>query len=153
MVPLNGQTPTFASRDSSERRALIGGVDSDTRKASMACDYKVCSSHWEQVQFLPNQFIEKTTRLPLPEDRLSAVEWGHGLPLCLYLLKGFSMLVLSRRPNEVIRIGDDIKITVTKLRDGRAWIGVDAPKHIKVVREEIRLAINTEATATDSDCD
>ena len=63
------------------------------------------------------------------------------------------MLVLSRRPNEVIRIGDDIKITVTKLRDGRAWIGVDAPKHIKVVREEIRLAINTEATATDSDCD
>ena len=78
---------------------------------------------------------------------------GGTKPPCLYLLKGFSMLVLSRRPNEVIRIGDDIKITVTKLRDGRAWIGVDAPKHIKVVREEIRLAINTEATATDSDCD
>lgn len=63
------------------------------------------------------------------------------------------MLVLSRKPNEVIRIGDDIKITVTKLRDGRVWLGVDAPKHIKVDREEIRLAINTEAAATDSDCD
>ena len=64
---------------------LIGGVDSDTRKASMACDYKVCSSHWEQVQFLPNQINEKTTRLPLPEDRRSAVEWGHEAPLFISL--------------------------------------------------------------------
>ena len=63
------------------------------------------------------------------------------------------MLVLSRRPNEVIRIGDDIKITVAKLRDGRVWIGIDAPEHIKVDREEVRVAINTKAAANDSDCD
>ncbi len=50
------------------------------------------------------------------------------------------MLILSRRNNEVICIGDDIKITVTKLRDGRVWLGIDAPKHIKVDREEIREA-------------
>lgn len=63
------------------------------------------------------------------------------------------MLILSRRPNEVIRIGDDIKITVTKLRDGRVWLGIDAPKHIKVDREEIRVAINAEQAKADSDCD
>jgi carbon storage regulator len=50
------------------------------------------------------------------------------------------VLILSRRNNEVICIGDDIKITVTKLRDGRVWLGIDAPKHIKVDREEIREA-------------
>lgn len=48
------------------------------------------------------------------------------------------MLILSRLPNEVIRIGDDIKITVTKLSRGRVWIGVDAPKNIQVDREEVR---------------
>jgi carbon storage regulator len=61
--------------------------------------------------------------------------------------------VLSRKPNEVIRIGDDIKITVTKLSSGRVWIGVEAPKHIKVDRKEIRDKINAEKSATDSDCD
>lgn len=63
------------------------------------------------------------------------------------------MLVLSRRLNEVIRIGDEIKLTVTKLRDGRVWIGIDAPIHIKIDREEVREKINAQAAETDSDCD
>ena len=37
------------------------------------------------VRIQPHQFNEKTTRLPLPEDRRSAVEWGHEAPLFISL--------------------------------------------------------------------
>lgn len=48
------------------------------------------------------------------------------------------MLILTREIGEAITIGDDIVITVLK-GDGaqRCKLGVDAPKHVKVQREEI----------------
>ena len=48
------------------------------------------------------------------------------------------MLVLGRRVNETIKIGDDVTITLVAIRslyDVR--IGIDAPKHIKIVRGEL----------------
>lgn len=47
------------------------------------------------------------------------------------------MLVLTRRPGENIRIGDNIVITVLKIGPGQVKIGVDAPPSVVVHREEI----------------
>lgn len=48
------------------------------------------------------------------------------------------MLILTRRPREIIRIGDDIEIEVLSLcRKGVVRLGITAPKDISVHREEI----------------
>lgn len=47
------------------------------------------------------------------------------------------MLVLNRRNGESVCIGDDIKITIVDLRNGKVRIGIDAPKAVKVHREEV----------------
>ena len=63
------------------------------------------------------------------------------------------MLILSRKKNESIMIGVDIRITVTEIRGDKVRIGVAAPRHIVVHRQEIYEAIQKENAATDSDCD
>ncbi len=47
------------------------------------------------------------------------------------------MLVLSRKQQETIRIGDQITITIVKLHGNRVRLGIDAPKNIEVLRGEI----------------
>lgn len=47
------------------------------------------------------------------------------------------MLVLSRKVNEVVRISDDIKITVVSVNQGRVRLGIEAPQEIPVHRQEI----------------
>ena len=47
------------------------------------------------------------------------------------------MLVLSRKPSERIRIGDNIWITVVRIGPNNVRLGVDAPKSLAIVREEI----------------
>lgn len=47
------------------------------------------------------------------------------------------MLVLTRKDGETIVIGDNIKITVVKSRNGQAKIGIVAPPEVKVFREEL----------------
>ena len=54
------------------------------------------------------------------------------------------MLVLSRRNQEAIRIGNDIVITVVSIQGDRVRLEVDAPKEIPVHREEIYRAIQLE---------
>jgi carbon storage regulator len=63
------------------------------------------------------------------------------------------MLVLSRKVEERIRIGQEITIVVTRISKDKVSIGVDAPKHIEIHREEIYEAIKAAEAATDSDCD
>lgn len=48
------------------------------------------------------------------------------------------MLVLSRKIDEKIIIGDDVVITVTEIRNGKVRLGIDAPEHVPVDRMEIR---------------
>lgn len=55
------------------------------------------------------------------------------------------MLVLSRKKNETIHIGDDIKIVVVEIRGDKARIGIDAPKEVPVHRDEVYRAIHAEA--------
>lgn len=47
------------------------------------------------------------------------------------------MLVLTRHKNEQIRIGDDIIVRVCDVNRGQVKIGIDAPPHVTVHREEI----------------
>ncbi len=51
------------------------------------------------------------------------------------------MLVLSRRKNASIKIGDDITIHVVEIRGDVVRIGIDAPKDIPVHRQEVYDAI------------
>ena len=51
------------------------------------------------------------------------------------------MLVLSRRADETIVVGDGIRITVLDVRGDKVRIGVDAPQDVSVHREEVWRAI------------
>jgi carbon storage regulator CsrA len=46
------------------------------------------------------------------------------------------MLVLSRKPLESIRIGENIRVQLLRIEGGRVRIGIDAPGY-RIVREEI----------------
>lgn len=48
------------------------------------------------------------------------------------------ILVLSRRLDESILIGEDIVVTVVDIRDGKVRLGITAPVEIEVDRREIR---------------
>jgi carbon storage regulator len=47
------------------------------------------------------------------------------------------MLVLSRKVNEKVMIGDDIVVTIVKVDRNQVRIGISAPGHVPVYREEI----------------
>jgi len=57
------------------------------------------------------------------------------------------MLILSRKTNEKIMIGDDISISIIEIRGDQVRIGVDAPKSVKVFRQEVFDAIRAENKA------
>jgi carbon storage regulator CsrA len=48
------------------------------------------------------------------------------------------MLVLTRKLDESIRIGDDIKITVLRVKGNTVRIGIEAPRDVRVVRNELK---------------
>lgn len=47
------------------------------------------------------------------------------------------MLVLLRKPGEAIQIGPNILVTLVSLEKNRARVGIEAPRHIVVDREEV----------------
>lgn len=47
------------------------------------------------------------------------------------------MLVLSRRLNEVLMIGDDVVVTILGICGDQVRIGIDAPREVSVHREEV----------------
>lgn len=47
------------------------------------------------------------------------------------------MLVLTRRAGESIMIGDDVTVTILEMRGDQIRVGIDAPRHVKVNREEV----------------
>ena len=57
------------------------------------------------------------------------------------------MLILSRKINEKIMIGDEISVSIIEVRGEQVRIGVDAPKTVKVFRQEVFEAIKAENKA------
>lgn len=54
------------------------------------------------------------------------------------------MLILSRKAGQVIRIGNDIFISVIAIKGNRIEIGITAPKELPVHREEVFASIRAE---------
>lgn len=61
------------------------------------------------------------------------------------------MLVLTRKANEQILIGDDIKITLVRVRGNSVRVGIEAPRDVRVVRGELarKLEPQDEALAVE----
>lgn len=54
------------------------------------------------------------------------------------------MLILNRKQNECIMVGDDVRIMVVEIRDDKVRIGIDAPTDIPVHRREVYDRIRQE---------
>jgi carbon storage regulator len=61
------------------------------------------------------------------------------------------MLVLTRRPYEVIRVAKDVRIVVLGVKGFRVRIGIEAPLDIAVDREEIYLRKQAELSQAHAD--
>ncbi len=48
------------------------------------------------------------------------------------------MLVLSRKEGEKLSVGDDVVISVLKIRGRRVTLGIEAPDGVKIVRCELK---------------
>lgn len=56
------------------------------------------------------------------------------------------MLVLSRKKDEKIRIGDKITLMIIEIRGDKVRLGIDAPRDVTVHREEVYDAIRRESS-------
>ena len=61
------------------------------------------------------------------------------------------MLILTRRVGETVMIGDDVTITVLGVKGNQVRVGINAPKHVAVHREEIYERIKREQQGGGSD--
>lgn len=57
------------------------------------------------------------------------------------------MLILRRKKNESILIGEDIRITILECAGDGVRIAIDAPKQISIIREELSAAEETNKMA------
>jgi carbon storage regulator len=64
------------------------------------------------------------------------------------------MLVLTRKSNESIKVGDEITITVVEVKGNSVRIGISAPDNMRIYRKELHDRISREnrlAISTDID--
>jgi len=54
------------------------------------------------------------------------------------------MLILTRKVNETLMVGDDVSVTVLGIKGGQIRIGINAPRDVAVHRQEIYEKIKRE---------
>ena len=59
------------------------------------------------------------------------------------------MLVLTRKSNQSIMIGDDIEVSVLSIMGEKVRVGIQAPRDIPVFRKEVYLEIKLDETSGD----
>ena len=57
------------------------------------------------------------------------------------------MLVISRKPGERIRVGEDVTIVVLDVAGSTVRLGIEAPSEVRVLRQEVLEAIEAENRA------
>src|SRR5690606_37872361 len=94
------------------------------------------------------RLIDLATRVRFPMPQFS----DNGF--CSFTKDIVLMLLLNRRRDERIMIGDDITVMVIEIRGDRVRLGVDATKEVTVHREEVYEAIQREQIrGADAACD
>ena len=61
------------------------------------------------------------------------------------------MLVLTRKSNQSIMIGDDIEVSVLAVMGEKVRIGIEAPRSVPVFRKEVYLEIQQDSSTPDED--
>jgi carbon storage regulator len=69
------------------------------------------------------------------------------LPVLAAKCREATMLVLTRKSNQSIMIGDDIEVSVLAIMGEKVRIGIQAPRDIPVFRKEVYLEIQEEGAA------
>lgn len=54
------------------------------------------------------------------------------------------MLILTRKINEAIRLGEDIRIVLVQIKGGQVRLGIECPPNVRVLREELYEVIRQE---------
>lgn len=57
------------------------------------------------------------------------------------------MLILSRRESESVHLGDDIVLTIVRVSGEKVRIGIVAPPHVKILRNELEIDANGDVKA------
>jgi carbon storage regulator len=64
------------------------------------------------------------------------------------------MLILTRKLNEAIQIGDNVRLKILHISDGQVKIGIEAPNDVRIFRAEIYVEVEKQnvlaSTATKS---
>lgn len=60
------------------------------------------------------------------------------------------MLVLTRKTNQSIMIGDEVEISVLAVSGDKVRIGISAPRDVPVFRKEVYLSIQAERSGSES---
>ena len=59
--------------------------------------------------------------------------------------RGKNLLVLSRRRDQTLVIGDNVEVTVLEIKGGQVRLGINAPKAVPVHRGEIHAKVTGES--------
>lgn len=63
------------------------------------------------------------------------------------------MLILSRKQDESILIGDDITVKIVSIEKGVVKLGIEAPSSVRVLRNELIKAVEDSNKAASQECD
>jgi carbon storage regulator len=61
------------------------------------------------------------------------------------------VLILTRKKNETLRIGDDVLVTIVDVQGDQVRLGITAPRKVSILRQELYEAVkdsNTQAALT-----